>query len=265
MNEQVDDLDKLAFCDVIEDDVSFEAIETIGAGEEPENSVIIIDSRNFLRECMRRSVQSVLTIPVITMATISELESKRHRELIRLILLSIVEGNSAESVQALRVLSALAPNAPIVVLTSERDFETMRAVISYGARGYIPMTMGFEIAIEAVRFVLAGGTYVPAEGVLSVVPSLTPPALRAAASGAITTREAAVIRAIHQGKPNKTIAYELNMCESTVKVHVRHIMKKMRAKNRTDVAIKATHLLSCSKCMGQNQCWSLGRCLRKSA
>jgi DNA-binding NarL/FixJ family response regulator len=51
--------------------------------------------------------------------------------------------------------------------------------------------------------------------------------------------EVAVIRALQQGKPNKVIAYELNMCESTVKVHVRNLMKKMKAKNRTDLAMKA--------------------------
>ena len=107
------------------------------------------------------------------------------------------------------------------------------------AKGYIPMTMGFEIAIEAVRFVLAGGTYVPVEYVLSGYLSASEPPQHLAPSGAITSRELAVVRAIRQGKPHKTIAYELNMCESTVKVHVRHIMRKLRAKNRTEVAINA--------------------------
>jgi DNA-binding NarL/FixJ family response regulator len=41
---------------------------------------------------------------------------------------------------------------------------------------------------------------------------------------------------LRKGTPNKIIAYELNMCESTVKVHVRNIMKKLKAKNRTEVA-----------------------------
>ena len=45
-----------------------------------------------------------------------------------------------------------------------------------------------------------------------------------------------MVEAIRQGKPNKIIAYELNMCESTVKVHVRAIMKKLKARNRTEVA-----------------------------
>ena len=45
-----------------------------------------------------------------------------------------------------------------------------------------------------------------------------------------------MVEAIRQGKPNKIVAYELNMCESTVKVHVRAIMKKLKARNRTEVA-----------------------------
>ena len=65
-------------------------------------------------------------------------------------------------------------------------------------------------------------------------PSQHPPT-----SGLVTARELAVIRAIQKGKSNKVIAYELNMCESTVKVHVRNIMKKLKAKNRTEVAINA--------------------------
>jgi DNA-binding NarL/FixJ family response regulator len=63
-------------------------------------------------------------------------------------------------------------------------------------------------------------------------------------SGLVTARELAVVRAIQKGKSNKVIAYELNMCESTVKVHVRRIMKKLTAKNRTDVAIKSQSVLS---------------------
>jgi DNA-binding NarL/FixJ family response regulator len=58
----------------------------------------------------------------------------------------------------------------------------------------------------------------------------------------VTVRERKVIQAIRQGKPNKVIAYELNMCESTVKVHVRNIMKKLNARNRTDIAIKGGDL-----------------------
>jgi DNA-binding NarL/FixJ family response regulator len=196
---------------------------------------------------------------VETLTSFSELDDRRTIESARLVIISLDETNAQESVKALSIISDLAPSLPTIVLSSKYNFEVMRAVIGYGAKGYIPMTMGFEIAVEAVRFVLAGGTYVPAECLLSAIPSAATPS-RPAASGAITSRELAVVRAIHQGKPNKIIAYELNMCESTVKVHVRHIMKKLRAKNRTDVAIKSTALLACSRCTTKSECWSAGRC-----
>ena len=59
-----------------------------------------------------------------------------------------------------------------------------------------------------------------------------------------TTRQAAVVEAVRQGKANKIIAYELNMRESTVKVHVRNIMKKLKAGNRTEVAYIASKLIA---------------------
>jgi DNA-binding NarL/FixJ family response regulator len=54
-----------------------------------------------------------------------------------------------------------------------------------------------------------------------------------------TRREAQVLEQLQQGKANKVIAYELNISESTVKVHVRNIMKKLHATNRTQVAFLA--------------------------
>jgi DNA-binding NarL/FixJ family response regulator len=178
-------------------------------------------------------------------------------------MISLSEGNAQASANALKALAELAPGAPVVVLSQRNDLELARFVIGHGAKGYIPVSMGFEIAIEAVRFVLAGGTYVPADCLLAGGSPEVTPSPRSSASGVVTARELAVVRAIQHGKPNKIIAYELNMCESTVKVHVRHIMKKLAAKNRTEVAIKASALFSCSRCTTPTDCWSAGRCSEK--
>ena len=64
-----------------------------------------------------------------------------------------------------------------------------------------------------------------------------------AGAGQIPSRQAAVIEALRRGKANKIIAYELNMRESTVKVHVRNIMKKLKATNRTEVAYIANEMM----------------------
>jgi DNA-binding NarL/FixJ family response regulator len=157
-----------------------------------------------------------------------------------LILVSDNDRNS--SVKIFEILSQVASRIPIIVLAYDNDAEMAKTAICRGAKGYIPVTLRFDIAIEAVRFVLAGGTYVPIDYLLmSSLPrdqSEAPPA-----AGAVTARELAVVRAIQRGKSNKVIAYELGMCESTVKVHVRRVMKKLKAKNRTDVAIKLQTVL----------------------
>ena len=57
-----------------------------------------------------------------------------------------------------------------------------------------------------------------------------------------TARQIEVVNALRRGKANKIIAYELNLRESTVKVHIRNIMKKMKATNRTEVAYKLNEL-----------------------
>ena len=178
--------------------------------------IAVIESRTFIRECVRRSVQSAFSLPVLTYSTAIELEQQRLPSSPKLIIFSWAEGNKEASTNALKLLSELAPSTPIVVLAYDHDAELVRTAIRHGAKGYIPVTMGFDITIKAARFVLAGGTYVPmdcllARGGLGDAPSEHPPT-----SGLVTARELAVIRAIQKGKSNKVIAYDLNMCESTV-------------------------------------------------
>jgi DNA-binding NarL/FixJ family response regulator len=199
--------------------------------------IAVIEGRIFLQDCIRRSMQSAFSLPILTCSTLSELELGLKAASAAIVIVSWMEASNEGNTNVLNALSELVPNVPVVVIAQTNDVELARTAIRHGAKGYIPCTLGFDITVEAVRFVLAGGTYVPMDCVLATAPRvLASPVPRP--SGGVTPREAAVIRAIQQGKPNKVIAYELNMCESTVKVHVRNLMKKMKAKNRTDLAIK---------------------------
>jgi DNA-binding NarL/FixJ family response regulator len=215
----------------------------VARSAEADGFIAVIESRSFIRECLRRSVQSAFPLPVLPYSTAIELEQQHLLTPPKLIIFSWVEDNEEASTDALKVLSEVAPRTPVIVLAYNNDAELARTAIGHGAKGYIPVSLGFEITIEAVRFVLAGGTYAPMDCLLARDPPGDAPS-QPPTSGLVTARELAVIRAIQQGKSNKIIAYELNMCESTVKVHVRNIMKKLNAKNRTDVAIKSQSVLS---------------------
>ena len=159
-----------------------------------------------------------------------------------------------EVVDAVRRAAGVAPSAPSVLFSLDLEVETARVAIAEGAKAYIPMTMGFKVAVEAVKFVLAGGAYVPPECLLAppIPAGIEPPAqlmalprlhLTPPVRGAITARELAVVRAIQQGKQNKVIAYEIGCSETTVKVHLRNVMRKLGVRNRTEVAIRASEML----------------------
>jgi DNA-binding NarL/FixJ family response regulator len=213
----------------------------LAAVAESDRFIAVIEGRTFLRECIRRSVQAAFPLPIKAYSTVVELEREHARTSPALIILSHVDdsGKANANTNTLKILSEVVPTAPVIVLAYKNDSELAKTAIFHGAKGYIPVTMGFQIAIEAVRFVLAGGTYVPVDCLLARNWTAEQPALHPPTSGAVTARELSVVRAIQQGKSNKVIGYELNMCESTVKVHMRRIMKKLKAKNRTEVAIKA--------------------------
>jgi DNA-binding NarL/FixJ family response regulator len=122
-------------------------------------------------------------------------------------------------------------SVPVVVQSNDRPGHQVLGLLKSGVRGFIPNSVSSEVVVQALRLVCVGGTFVP----LSCLHSLSDRAQEDGA-GFLTGRQLQVAEAIRQGKPNKIIAYELSMCESTVKVHVRAIMKKLKARNRTEVA-----------------------------
>jgi DNA-binding NarL/FixJ family response regulator len=147
--------------------------------------------------------------------------------------------------RTLREISILAQSSrlPIVILSDLEDPNVIVGALDQGARGYIPTTLTLEVAVNALRLVKAGGTFVPASSLIavrrSVAGTVNP---EQAGERLFTARQAAVVEALRRGKANKIIAYELNMRESTVKVHVRNIMRKLKARNRTEVAFMTNGL-----------------------
>ena len=158
--------------------------------------VAVVESRPFLRECIRRSVQSTLSATVATYSTLSELGAQLNGAAADLVVLSLLEASSQACANALKDLSEFGSGGPVIALASTHDVGLARGAIGYGAKGFIPVTMGFDIAIEVMRFVLAGGIYVPPDHLLAPDRvSLRVPTILSRPN-VLTSRELAVVRAI---------------------------------------------------------------------
>lgn len=141
----------------------------------------------------------------------------------------------------LSILDQIAPDTPLVLLSDVEIAENIIEAFRRRIRGYVPTTLPIHQVAEAIRFVWAGGTFIP-PSVLSMYVRSGPVENGALANQAgvpenFSPRQKAVLRRLWMGRSNKAIAYELNMCESTVKVHIRHIMKKLNVTNRTQVVV----------------------------
>ena len=227
------------------------SLEHAGVGRH-DGPVVMIDKRMLERECLARGLRdhnSRLDIRTIG----SRAEFRAHaRELetpgappISAVLVVMSGRSTADQnfAEDSAWLAAEFTHVPVIVLADNDDPGEILAALECGAHGYVSTGVTIEVVAEAIALAQAGGIFVPASAVLALRDKI-----RAATNaarplgGMFTTREAEVVEELRRGKANKIIAYELNLCESTVKVHIRNIMKKLRATNRTEVAYKLRDL-----------------------
>lgn len=135
---------------------------------------------------------------------------------------------------------------PVVVLSDSQvafQAQSVRNALKSGARGFIPtLNTRVPAVLAALRFIKDGGTFVPLDLLLPSDAAKSTHKAESIPADALTPRQKSVLSHLKQGKANKVIAYELNMSESTVKVHIRNIMRKMGATNRTQAVYKSQQL-----------------------
>lgn len=169
----------------------------------------------------------------------------------KLVILS-VGGSSLHGTDGLRwatEISACFPQTPCVVLSDRAEPEEAVAAARLGKQGFMPTSVDPTIALQALTFVLSGGTYFPREALLQAATlwrerSDSPQQQQDSGdhNEPLTKRQYEVLARLRLGKANKVIARDLDMQESTVKVHVRQIMRKLGAANRTQAALLAANL-----------------------
>lgn len=130
------------------------------------------------------------------------------------------------------------------VLSDQATLPSVLATMQAGSKGYLPTHLPLAVVVRVLHLLASGGTYVPISSISDLDRARSaPPSRPSEAQALFSPRQLMVARALRNGTPNKVIAYQLGMCESTVKVHIRTIMKKLKAKNRTEIALIVDDML----------------------
>ena len=145
--------------------------------------------------------------------------------------------------QGLAGVSALRanyPSAPLVIVSATRNAAAMRQAVEMGAAGFIPKSAPMEEIIGSVRAVMRGEIVLPpgaGDGALS-----STDADLATRAAKMTPQQHRVFALMAEGKPNKIIAYDMQIGEATVKAHVTEILRKMGVHSRTQAIVLAQRL-----------------------
>ena len=216
--------------------------------------ILIVDDHPLIREAMRSVLKQLDGgIEVLEAGTCDEALAVAARESeLALVLLDLrLPGTSG--LDGLQVLRDRHPSVPVVVLSASEDRSEVMRAIDLGAMGFIPKTQPSGVMIGALKVVLSGGVYLPAD-VMSqpatpTLPSVTTgetegiydPKAQGAELG-LTPRQAEVLSLLIQGKPNKVICRDLNLAEGTVKIHVAAILKALGVMNRTQAVVAVSRM-----------------------
>lgn len=158
-------------------------------------------------------------------------------------------------VDAMPSLREAAPDARVLMLTVSEDEQDLADALKAGAAGYLLKTIEGDALAAAIRRVMAGESVLAQEmtsklvaafqdasnAARPVVPqtSATAPTT-SSLLGSLSPREREILRGIARGASNKEIGRELGIAETTVKIHVQHVLRKLDVSSRVQAAVLAT-------------------------
>ncbi len=152
-------------------------------------------------------------------------------------------------VDALPALREAAPNARILLLTVSEDADDLAAALRGGACGYLLKTIEGDALAAAIAQAMQGESVVAPEMMSKLVSAyqdatlapVTPPVDAVAGPiASLSPRERDILRGIARGASNKEIGRELGIAETTVKIHVQHVLRKLDVSSRVHAAVLAT-------------------------
>lgn len=211
--------------------------------------IIVADDHPLYREAVKLRLERLLPdCHVVEVGSLEELlrcAQEKPTPRIDLVLLDLYMPGMASGPGVGAVVQAL-PDTPVALMSGAASPQDVARAVAAGARGFLPKTLASELFAMAISMILAGGTYMPTESVQAGGTAADGRAPGGASplgygfADTLSPRERQVLVRLSSGASNKEIGRELNLAEVTVKLHVRQILRKIKARNRSEAAAMAT-------------------------
>lgn len=214
--------------------------------------ILVVDDHTLFRRGLTALLMRDPRLSVIGDAADAGQAQRKAQELQPDVILLDNHLPGVNGVDALPALREAAPTARILMLTVSEDENDLAAALRGGAAGYLLKTIEGDALTEAIQRAMQGDSVVAPEMTSKLVAAYrgaakgTPaaPAGSTAASSAsiasLSPRELDILRGIVRGASNKEIAREHGIAETTVKIHVQHVLRKLDVSSRVHAAVMAT-------------------------
>jgi DNA-binding NarL/FixJ family response regulator len=187
--------------------------------------ILTVDDHQLLREGIGAVLDDQTDMTLVGQACNGQEAIDSFRRLRPDVTLMDLRMPDMSGIEAISAIRSEFPNARIIVLTTYAGDVQAASALKAGAAGYLLKSLVRKELIETIRAVHAGKRRVPAEIATGIAEHV--------ADDALTEREIEVLRRVAAGKSNKLIAVELAISEGTVKTHMKSILPKLGASDRT--------------------------------
>ncbi|WP_432378934.1 two-component system response regulator NarL [Duganella sp. P38] len=204
-------------------------------------TVLLVDDHTLFRSGIRSLLQRNPEFSVVGEAADGFEGVKRAQQLKPQVILLDLNMPGMSGVETLQLMRQDSPESAIVMLTVSEDAEDLSTALKAGASGYLLKNIDTDYLTRAIRRAAAGETVVAEAMTAKLVAQLQSGSAPPAASelDKLTPREREILDCLARGESNKGIARILDLAESTVKIHVQSVLKKLKLSSRVQAAVYA--------------------------
>ncbi|KOF54138.1 MULTISPECIES: response regulator transcription factor [unclassified Achromobacter] len=213
--------------------------------------ILLVDDHTLFRSGLKLLLQRQPDFEVVAEAGDGVEGLKRAQELKPDVVLLDLNLPGLSGLETLQLLTQDLPGCAVIILTVSEEADELGQALKSGARGYLVKNIDADALTAAIRRAASGEPVIAENMTAKLVEQFRGLAGQPAAPAGhaerhrLTAREQEIVRWLARGASNKIIARELDVSESTVKIHVQNVLKKLNLTSRVQVAVYAVEHSLC--------------------